>query len=154
MNVELARASLAAARAYRDRFSMAAWFSNADPNGYEIPSAVINDDNRVPPCGTVGCYAGFVTFATAPKGTVIANGGRLYRSMVQAKRDEDRYEGGFGHAQEYARRKLRISEDQSRVLFFLNDLEEVERAVNILADNPDISRSGLAEALGLDPEDY
>jgi hypothetical protein len=146
MNVDLANAALKAARLHRDRFDMGSWYGTPDPEDedapfIEAPLAEINDQNRLPACGTVGCYAGFVVFMTAPVGTVIADGGHLYRSMEDAEeasgpeawRYEDKH---FAHAAEYAREQLGLTESQGMALFFLNDLEQVERGVSYLAEHP------------------
>lgn len=145
MNVDLANAALKAARLHRDRFDMGSWYSVPDPGDegpfIDAPLAEINDQNRLPACGTVGCYAGFVVFMTAPAGTVIADGGYLYRSMADAEEasgpDSWQYDDKhFAHAAEYARDQLGLTESQGLALFLLSTLEEVERGVSYLADHP------------------
>jgi hypothetical protein len=137
VNVELALASLEDARKHPARFDMGTWYSAGD-SGHE--QMTITGDEPVPPCGTVGCYAGFVTFRTAPQGTVI-EGGYLYRDLEACRNGDD-----WGHAEEYARARLGLTRQQSAVLFYLDTLEEVEAAVKYLADNPDADQRGIASA--------
>lgn len=144
MNVELANEALELATVHRDRFNMGVWF-NSPTN-----KAIIDADNRAPACGTVGCYAGFITFMTAPEGTVITSDGMLYESVADAVHDEDpnawldepRY---WDDVETYAAGQLGITSEQADILFYVETLEEVKRLVAHLAENPDASAVELAD---------
>lgn len=131
MNVDVANKVLEQAREHQDRFSMGTWYSG-DINA-EVGPAM-----RVPPCGTVGCFAGFAAFQTAPDGVTIFPGG-----VLVSPRGED-----LGHVETFAKDALGLTWGQVNVMFYLDTLEEVEEAVKYLTANPDASEDELGAALG------
>ena len=153
MNVELAYAALEAAKAHRDRFAMDTWHGVPpvwhDVTGwtYTYCETRIDDDTRVPPCGTTGCYAGFITFMTAPAGTII-RGGDLYSSTEKLAANHP-----FDNAERFASKALDITASQAGILFYLEDIGQVERAIRYLAESPNASQGSISEAAGYADED-
>ncbi len=139
MNVDLAQAALRDAKANPDRFDMAVF--------WQAPEDFVKDsaDMTVPPCGTTGCFAGFASLRAAPVGTrvVKATIDRSSLIILPGQHADD-----ASDTEEYATRALDITPRQAGWLFFLDSIEQVERAVNYLADNPDASVESLNDAAG------
>jgi hypothetical protein len=125
MNVELAMQALADAKAHPDRFDMASYFGSR--HGEVADFVKDAEDMTVPPCGTTGCFAGFVCLRVAPVGARIVQG-RIFHP-------DGPVEGVF--ASNYARKALDIDAAQGAALFNLADFGQVEAAVHYLADSPD-----------------
>jgi hypothetical protein len=121
--------ALADAKAHPDNFDMNQWWSG--------PKFTKDREGAVPPCGTIACYAGFAALRAAPLGTMIKTG------FVYGP-DGTR----LGDVEIYAREALDITSDQSASLFYLSDIEEVEQALNYLADNPDATEESLDRSAG------
>jgi hypothetical protein len=128
VNGELAMASLADAKASPASFDMNSFFSSSRTITKEA------DGFQPPPCGTTACYAGFVSLRVAPKGSKIVNG-----RVIEP--DDTRTRAGY-----YAQKALGLTEDQADVLFYLSNVEQVEKAVTHLAVNPDADFDGIWEA--------
>lgn len=137
MNVELAQAALRDAKAHPDRFDMDLFWGA--PDDFVKDSA----DMTVPPCGTTGCFAGFASLRVAPVGTRIAMGtlDRTSRIILPGQHELD-----ADDTETYAIKALDITREQAGVLFFLEDIGQVERAVRYLADNPDAGVHSLCAA--------
>lgn len=129
MNTELAEKALESARANPGKFNMSTWFTG--PRGGSNSQAEVTED-RVPPCGTTACFAGWVAFHHAPLGSKIKDAGI---KLPGAER--------YDSIERYAAEALGITSDQARTLFFLDSIDQVERAVTHLADSPDASDSSL-----------
>jgi hypothetical protein len=93
-------------------------------------------DMTVPPCGTTGCYAGFVSLRAAPVGTRVRSAYGLNHSRIVLPGQDP---SDAMHTEEYATRALGITTEQAGALFFMETIEDVERAVRYLADSPDAS---------------
>ena len=139
MNVELARKALDAARRHPERFEMGDWFAVSDTGGRYPPAITIGPETRVPPCGTTACFAGWVVFMTAPEGTVI-------KDAVLWGPDGERME----NVEKYAAGQLGITLRQAGVLFYLDNIKQVTKAIDYLEDNPGASGDALYRESGLD----
>lgn len=128
MNVELAMASLADAKASPENFDMGAFFSTSRTIKKEA------DGFQPPPCGTTACYAGFVSLRAAPKGS------RIVGNFVVEP------DGTRTHAEFYAQEALGLDEDQTDCLFYLKNVEQVEKAVTYLASHPDADWDDISAA--------
>lgn len=137
MNVELARSALELAKANPEKFNMFSWVSSGAWGMKTVKEAA----EYVPPCGTTACYAGWVAFQAAPVGSVI-QGSYVIEPGKPAQ-----------HIEQYAQDALDLNRSQVNCLFYLSGIEEVETAVNYLADNPDVDGDDLWEAAHVDPED-
>lgn len=133
MNVDLAMAALKDAEVHPDEFDMGTWYTAWHTAETPGGSTEITEDQRTPPCGTTACFAGFIAWRTAPAGTVIANGGYLYSSM----QDAIERRAPWGEVADWAEQQLGITYEQALVLFSLDGIGEVRRAVEYLADSPD-----------------
>jgi hypothetical protein len=131
MNVGLAMAALEDAKAHPDRFDMASYFGSR--HGEVADFTKDAPDMTVPPCGTTGCFAGFVALRVAPVGARISQG-RIFYPDSPAE--------GIP-ASKYARTALDIDASQAVTLFNFADFEQVEAAVHYLADSPDTDGDDL-----------
>lgn len=129
MNVELAEKALESARANPEKFNMSTWFTG--PRGGLDSQAEVTED-RVPPCGTTACFAGWVAFHHAPLGSKIKG------SLIKLPGA-----GRYDSIEEYAKEALGITIDQACTLFFLDTIDQVERAVARLAVSPDATGTVL-----------
>lgn len=143
MNVELALAALADAKANPDRFDMDFYWNS--PQDFTKDT----QDMTVPPCGTTGCFAGFAALRAAPVGTKILAAGFDYVSrIVQPGQDpEEALSTG-----EYAMKALDITEDQAATLFHLDNIRQVETAIRYLVDSPGAFGETLWGIANPDPE--
>lgn len=131
MNVELAERAIRLAKANPEKFDMDSWVVGM------YDGRTKDSQEFVPPCGTTACYAGWVSFQAAPVGS------KVIGAMVKVPGQE------YGvHVETYARQALDITEDQSDALFYLDTLEQVEKAVRYLADNPDAGEWTIREQAG------
>jgi hypothetical protein len=133
MNVELAMRALRVAKANPEQFDMSDWVT-----GLYDDVAVKEDLEFVPPCGTTACFAGWVSFLGAPVGSEVF-GQRVY---LPGRGDK-----GI-HVGDYAEEVLEITTGQGLGLFYLDNIDQVGRAVRYLADNPDASMSSIRAAAG------
>jgi hypothetical protein len=134
MNVELAMAALEDAKAHPENFDMASYFGSRGGGAADFVKEAA--DMTVPPCGTTGCFAGFVALRVAPVGARIAQGRIIHP------------DGPLGPlpgvtASDYARRALEITSSQAITLFNFLNIEQVEAAVHYLADSPDTDGDDL-----------
>lgn len=132
MNTELAMEALASAKANPDRFDMGTWFGG--PRGGSRGAEVTED--HMPPCGTTACLAGWVAFHQGPVGSRIAG---TIVTVPDAERSVD--------IEIYARDALDITQDQANVLFYLNNVGEVEAALHYLANHPEAESVDLVEEI-------
>lgn len=130
MNIDLAMKALEDAKRSPENFNMATWFGCTSRT---LPEFTKDRENYTPPCGTTACYAGFVGLRVAPVGT------RVMGSRLIFPDGSDRW------ADDYAQEALDITEGQGLTLFYLGNIERVERALNYLADNPDAGEFELYE---------
>jgi len=133
MNVELALASLEDAKANPDRLNMLAFWGGDS-------FIKTGPDHTVPPCGTTGCYGGFAALRAAPAGTRIVTTSQYGSRIVldgQSVREAESTEG-------YAIKALDITGEQGAIVFYLENIEQVEQAVRYLADSPDAGYDTLA----------
>lgn len=122
MNTELAQKALQSAKASPEKFNMRTWFTG--PRGGGNSRAEVTDE-RVPPCGTTACYAGWVAFHHAPLGSKIEG------SNIKPL-GADRYTP----IELYATEALGITRDQAGTLFYLDTIGEVEKVIDHLTDDP------------------
>lgn len=119
MNVELAERAIAVARANPEQFDMSEWVNGSC---FRKDSA-----DTMPPCGTTACFAGWVSLLAAPVGSGVV-GAYIYPPDPPRR---------AVHVGDYARRALKIGSDQGNALFYLKDIDQVEKGVKYLASNPD-----------------
>lgn len=145
MNVDLARAAIADARAHIARFNMFTWYGLDDVSD-ESAEFVKAEGQTVPPCGTTACFGGFAALRVAPAGSIVRN----YGIVLPGESPDD-----SGHdVMLYARKALELTPAQARVVFFLSDIDEVEKAVNHIARYPAAGARGIAQAAGVNPDYY
>lgn len=122
MNTELAQKALQSAKASPEKFNMRTWFTG--PRGGGNSRAEVTDE-RVPPCGTTACYAGWVAFHHAPLGSKIK--GSEIKPLGAAR---------FDSIERYAAEALGITSDQACTLFYLDTIGEVEKVIDRLTADP------------------
>lgn len=131
MNIELAMAALEDAKAHPENFDMDSFFSFLPKGG------IVKTGAAIPPlCGTTACYAGFASLRYAPIGAkVVSMEYGIARVVIPGAEPVD--------VEDYATKALEISDSQAGVLFYLEDIGQVETAVRHLVNHPDASGADL-----------
>lgn len=135
-NIKILKQALRAIKKYPQFHDQETWTTTREDN---FPVKASN--GATPPCGTTMCLAGWIAFQNAPRGTVMAQGGYLYKTLPQ---------GGFEYidaAENMGREFAELTESQAEALFYrAQTVDDLAAMINHLATDPDAHGYALRQA--------